>query len=353
MAYRWYFKSYELRKMNILFTCAGRRNYLIRYFREAFKGGNMIAADLSPTAPALAEADIAVTVPEVDDPGYIEELCQIVKMHDIKLIISLNDLELPVLAKNRAAFDDYNCRVLVSGEEVIDTCFDKLKTIRFANELQIQVPETYTNYKSALEAISDKVMNYPLVVKPRWGSSSIGLEFPEDEEELKLAYDLINHRLDRSILSKASSADRKNAIIIQRKINGNEYGVDVINNLHGEHVAVIVKKKLGMRAGETDKAMTVRHNRLKKMASLIGEKLGHIGNLDCDFFEDDNGELYLLEMNPRFGGGYPFSHEAGANLPKAIYCWLQGKKASDKYFQVKENSVFSKCDNLIKVNLTT
>ncbi len=336
--------------MNILFTCAGRRNYLVRYFKEAFKDGNMVAADLSPYASALAEADTAVCVPEVDAPDYIESLIQIVRKYDVRLIISLNDLELPVLAKQRKRFENENCRILVSDKGVIDICFDKLKTVSFANKLKIAVPATVTSVEEAVKAVSVGRIKFPLVVKPRWGSSSVGLEFPEDERELELAFELVNHRLDRTILAKASSADRKRAIIIQEKIEGIEYGIDVMNNLEGELQAVIVKKKLGMRAGETDKAMTVSHPELESLGKQIGNKLGHIGNLDCDFFEDKSGKLYLLEMNPRFGGGYPFSHEAGANLPKAIGYWMAGEKAPAGLFDVHKNVAFAKCDYLVRVD---
>jgi carbamoyl-phosphate synthase large subunit len=76
--------------------------------------------------------------------------------------------------------------------------------------------------------------------------------------------------------------------------------------------------------------------------------LGHIGNLDCDIFESD-GRYYLLEMNPRFGGGYPFSHVAGANYPDAICTWIEGKDYCFDKFSRKYNQPFAKCDTLIRV----
>ena len=338
--------------MNILFTCAGRRNYLVNYFKEELNGrGKVFAADLSKSAPALAEADVAILVPEVDDPGYIDALESIIEKHNINAVISLNDLELPVLSANSDRLGKNGCRVIVSNAKVIDTCFDKLKTVEFAEKLNIKTPKTFTSVKDVVIAVDKGRVDFPLVVKPRWGSSSIGLEFPEDRTELELAYKLLNYRLDRTILSGISASDRERAIIIQEKIEGSEYGLDIINDLDGNHKAVIVKKKLSMRAGETDKAMTVDHPQLMKYGKMIGEALGHISNLDCDFFQDSDGEHYLLEMNPRFGGGYPFSHEAGANLPGAILSWLQGEPEPDKCFIVELNTAFSKCDRLIRVDV--
>ena len=336
---------------NILFTCAGRRNYLVQYFQRALNGNGMIiAGDASPSAPALAEADIAVTLPRIDEPDYVDTVLSIVRKHSVRAVLSLNDLELPLLAENKKRFAEYDCQVLVSDPGVIDICFDKLETIHFANRIGIETPQTFTTYEKAVQALESGKIDFPLVVKPRWGSASIGLEFPGDKTELYHSYELLNYRLDRTMLKDISKKDRNHAILIQNKIKGKEYGVDVVNNLQKEHQAVIVKQKLAMRAGETDKAMTVDHPGLRKFGSRIGENLGHIGNLDCDFFETEDGELYLLEMNPRFGGGYPFSHEAGANLPGAILYWLENMEAPPEFLTVEFNLAFAKYDLLKKIN---
>jgi len=337
--------------MNILFTCAGRRNYLLNYFREALNGaGKIVAADYSTSASAMEDADIAVSVPRVDDSQYIESICKIIEKFEIDLLISLNDLELPILAENKKKLSGLGCSVIVSDMDVINTCFDKMETVRFAKSIGVATPNTYTSLNSALNALDEGELQFPLVVKPRWGSSSIGLEFPEDREELKYGYFLLNHRLDRTILGKISMTDRDNAILIQNKIKGDEFGVDVINDLNGVNQSVIVKKKLAMRAGETDKAMTVHHPDLEEIGRKIGENLGHVANLDCDLFDDGSGNYYLLEMNPRFGGGYPFSHEAGANLPKAILHWVKNEKAPKSLFNVTKGLTFSKYDRLMKIS---
>lgn len=336
--------------MNILFTCAGRRNYLINYFKEELIGvGNVLAADMDSTAPSLADADYAFEVNKVTHPDYINNLLTICRDYSVNAIISLNDIELPVLAKNKCHFERQGVPVIVSSKEVIDTCFDKFKTIEFANRLNIKTPPTYTTLQDVKSALNENQMNFPLVVKPRWGSGSIGLQFPENETELELAYQLIDHKIDRTIIANASKQDRDNAIVIQKKISNREFGLDIINDLDGNHRAVIVKEKLRMRSGETDKAKTVYNEELKEIGRKIGTELGHIGNLDCDIMEE-NGEYYLIEMNPRFGGGYPFSHNAGANVPKAILHWLRGEQAPDECFEVKNDLSFSKCDQLISLN---
>lgn len=335
--------------MNILFTCAGRRNYLIRYFKVAIgDSGKIYAADMQLSAPALVDADKAFKVPSIYDEDYIRTLYDICKKENIISIISLNDLELPILASNKKLFEEIGVKLIVSSEEVIKITFDKYETIRFATLLGIPTPKTFLSQKEAISAINNNGISFPLIIKPRWGSASIGIEIVNDLEELELAYQLQIKKLKRTILFEASKQDLDNAILIQEMIKGQEFGVDIINDLSCKYQATIVKKKLAMRAGETDKAITVDNIELKQLGELIGNNLGHIGNLDCDFFYD-NGKYYLLEMNSRFGGGYPFSHEAGANVPMAIIKWLKNEEIDLNLFSVKNGEAFSKFDNLMSI----
>ena len=151
------------------------------------------------------------------------------------------------------------------------------------------------------------------------------------------------------MLAEASKEDIRHAILIQEKITGTEFGMDVLNDFEGNYVGTFVRQKLAMRAGETDKAISVIDERFNKVGKIIGENLKHIGNLDCDVFEHA-GALYVLELNPRFGGGYPFSHEAGINTAAIYIEWLKGNKDIIKHFNHKKGLMFSKCDMLIKVN---
>ena len=106
--------------MNILFTCAGRRTYLLKYFREQLAGqGKIIGADMQLTAPALSAADIRVQVPAVYNPNYLDVLRQICVEHHVDVLISLNDLELPILSENKKSFEEIGVNVLVSKPALI------------------------------------------------------------------------------------------------------------------------------------------------------------------------------------------------------------------------------------------
>src|SRR5690625_1135548 len=278
--------------MNILFTCAGRRNYLINYFKEALKGdGRVFATDMQRTAPAMADADIAIEVPSIYDQTYIPTLEKIIEEHQIDAIISLNDLELPILAENKDLLEDLGAKVLVSEKEVIDIAFDKWETVKFLERTGLKTPLTYISLDAARRAIDKGELSFPLVIKPRWGSASVGISFPETLRELELGYELQHLNLKRTILSKASQQDIHNAILIQEKLPGKEYGFDILNDFNGSYVGSFFREKLAMRSGETDKALSVVDEQLQHLGKKIGDNLKHIGNLDGDIFEK-NGSYY-------------------------------------------------------------
>ncbi|NGM73064.1 ATP-grasp domain-containing protein [Sphingobacterium sp. SGL-16] len=336
--------------MNILFTCAGRRNYLINYFKEAINGNGIIfAADMQLSAPALIDADVALQVPPIYSEDYVVTILNLIKEYKINCIISLNDLELPILSKAKSDIESLGAKLIVSDEHIINTAFDKWKTVKFLNDINIKSPITFIDLEKAKMAINNGDLKFPIVLKPRWGSASIGIEFTENLDELELAYKLLLLKIKRSILSEASMQDIDHAILIQEKLKGTEYGVDILNDFSGNYVDTFVRKKLQMRAGETDKAISVIDERFNNVGKIIGNNLKHIGNLDCDIFEYKN-ELYVLEINPRFGGGYPFSHEAGSNTAAVYIEWLKGNTDVKSLSNYKEGIMFSKCDRLLKVN---
>ena len=336
--------------INILFTCAGRRNYLINYFKEALNGeGQIIAADMNITAPAMVDADLAIVVPGIYEDHYIEELKTIIVEHNIHAVISLNDLELPILSKHKDELEALDVTLVISDPEVISVAFDKVKTFNFLKSIGLNTPKTFTQLKTAISAIKTGELSFPLVVKPRWGSASIGIDFPETLEELELAFRLQHLKLNRSILNQASTEDIENAILIQEKLEGIEYGMDVLNDFKGNYVGTFVRKKLNMRSGETDKAVSVIDNAFEKIGKALGNSLKHIGNLDCDVFLS-NDQLYVLELNPRFGGGYPFSHEAGVNSAAIYIDWLKGKTDISTHINYRSGIQFSKCDRMLRID---
>jgi len=331
--------------MNVLLTCAGRRRYLVQYFREALAGrGAIYAADCNAEAPAMLEADAAFPVPAVDDPGYRAVLFDVCQRHEVGLLLPLNDLELPALAAWRPLLLAAGTVPVISSPEVINICGDKWQTAQFLAAQGLPGPATYCSLEEAGGALSRGKLTYPLVVKPRWGSASMWVESCAEGEELELAYRLVGRRALRSF--GRDGQDEHGCVLIQQGMQGVEYGLDVVNDLAGRHVCTFVRRKLAMRAGETDRAVTVENAQLSELGARLGQALGHVGNLDCDVFLEEGG-VQVLEMNPRFGGGYPFSHVAGADLPSALLAWARGEPADPRWFAVTPGIVSAKYDELV------
>lgn len=334
--------------MNILFTCAGRRTYLLKYFRENLsEDDKIVATDMQLSAPALQAADRKLQVPAVYDPDYINITLRICKEYKIDALFSLNDLELPILAENKDRFEKIGVKVVVSDPKVIDIAFDKYKTAKWVESIGLLAPKTFVRLEDVKKALSTGEVEFPLFMKPRWGSGSIGLESISDMDELDTYYRLLMKKIKRTILAKASVGDEY--IMIQEKLTGSEYGLDVMNDLYGKNVGVSVKQKLAMRSGETDKAITVDLPVVREIGYRIGQALGHIGNLDVDVMQRADGAYCVLELNPRFGGGFPFSYEAGVNFPKVLIQWIKNEVADISLLCPEYGRMFAKNDYLVEI----
>ncbi|HKK83431.1 MAG TPA: ATP-grasp domain-containing protein [Atribacterota bacterium] len=309
--------------MNILLTSAGRRSYIVEYFKEALAGKGKVHASNSEWSTALEIADEAVLTPLIYDENYIEFLFEYSKKHDINAIISLFDIDLPVLSRNKQLLGEKGIEVIVSDFDVTQVCNDKWKTYQFLKRNNLNTPKSFIELAQAEKALQEKEIQFPLIIKPRWGMGSMSIFKAENEQELDVLYKKVKRGLRESYLKYESEIDSEHAIIMQEYLSGQEYGLDIINNLEKEYVTTLVKKKTAMRSGETDGAITVKNEVLENTGKKIASRLGHIANLDTDCFMVDD-KPYILEMNCRFGGGYPFSHLAGVNLPAAIVSWIEG-----------------------------
>lgn len=293
--------------MNILITSAGIRGYIIEYFKEVFKGKDKVfAADCNKYAPALYNADNFFLIPQVGDNHYKDELLELCLKNQIKGVVSLNDRELPILAGLEDYFKKNGIQIIISNEEVIEICYDKYKTFQFFKKNHLYYPKSFIYIDNALEEINIGSLKFPLLIKPRKGSASQGIDKVFSVEELKKKFIGLNDYM------------------IQEFLSGDEFGVDVFSDSSLRPVSVFMKKKIKMRSGETDKAITVYDKKMINYISKIIKKLGIYGPVDIDLFKRGD-EYIVMEINPRFGGGYPLSHAIGANFPKKVYKLLSGE----------------------------
>lgn len=314
--------------MNILLTSAGRRGYLAEYFKEALVTsgcGGLVHAANSSDCPAFAKADRTVITPLIYDKAYIPFLLEYCKKEDIRLLIPLFDVDVPVLAGNREQFAAAGVTVVTADPGAVDICNDKWNTYQTLRDAGISVPSAWLDMDEALLAAKEGRIQWPVMVKPRWGMGSISVYQADDPDELRVFAGKCRRGIQDSYLKYESMADLDSCVLFQQRIRGQEYGLDVINDLDGRYRTTVVKQKMAMRSGETDVALTIDSQKLRELGERLGTLLRHRGNLDVDVLEED-GRYYVLEMNARFGGGYPFSHAAGVNLPLALVLWAMGKE---------------------------
>ena len=333
--------------MNILLTSAGRRTYMVEYFKEVLNGNGEVHASNSDYTYTLGCADKYVLTPKIYDADYIDFLIQYCKENKITIVISLFDIDLPILAQNKTRFQEEGIMVIVSDTEVTKICNDKWLTYEFLVRIGLKQTPSFLNLVEVESAINGGSVNYPLIIKPRWGMGSIGIYKANNHEELQVLYKKLHSEIFDTYLKYESNEDVDNSIIIQEMIKGQEYGLEILNDLNGNFVTCIAKKKIAMRAGETDVAEIVENAPFLDMAKRISSSLKHIANLDVDCFVTEDGQIYVLEMNCRFGGQYPFSHNAGVDFPRQIIAWLKGERTRLDYITPKIG--IKSCKDLVPV----
>lgn len=313
--------------MNILITCAGRRGYLVEYFREVVAplGGRVITANSTNYAAGLLAGDRRYVVPSIDDPTYIPRLLEIARNEEVGLVFSLFEIDLPLLAAARERFHKIGAEVAVSDPTSIEIANDKWRMFRFLTEHGIATPRTWLDPAEAEAAVARGEARFPLFVKPRWGMGSVGVFKAQDGAQLKTFFALVREQVSESYVDMMAPGRLSEAVMVQEFVIGQEYGADVLNDLNGEYITSAVKLKIAMRAGETDAAMTVEKPDITSLCKHLAHAIRHRGNLDVDVIQADNDAPKVIEINARFGGGYPFSHLAGARFPRAIVQMVLGE----------------------------
>ena len=292
--------------MNVLVTSAGRRVSLVQAFAKAAgaRGGRVLAGDVSGLAPALYRADGAFRLPPVKTEAYIPELLSLVQAHNLGLIVPTIDTELGVLAANTETFADAGCRALVSSPAFVALSGDKWLTQRAFAEHGIDVPQGWTVAELGGAALPER-----LFVKPRDGSSSLDT-YRATPETLT------------SILARVPNA------IVQEELSGPEITIDALLDFDGRPLHYVPRIRIRTLAGESIQGVTITDDDLRGwLGQLLGvaATLGARGPITLQAFLTERGPV-LIEVNPRFGGGFPLAYAAGGHYPDWLLALLHGEK---------------------------
>jgi carbamoyl-phosphate synthase large subunit len=319
------------KEINILILSAGTRNKVVQAFKkEIANNGKVVSTDCSNLAPALYDSDDVALVSRIDDPYYIDEILRICRQENITGVFSLIDPELSLIAKNADRFTEIGVTPIVSSYELCETSLDKYKMYEMLIKLGIPTAKCYLSIEDFENARESGDIDFPIFVKPRSGSASININSVKSKEMLTALF----HDYDD--------------LMIQEYMKGQEYGADVyIDMISGKCTSIFLKKKIKMRAGETDKSVSVIDENIFKQIIYFVETIGYRGMIDIDLFHDEENDIwYLSEVNPRFGGGYPHAYECGVNFPRQIIRNLKGEENPIRIGDYKEGVYMMKYNEI-------
>ncbi len=294
--------------MNVLILSSGTRNKIVQYFKKTVRNnGKVIATDMSNIAPSVYEADRFYHVPKMTDEGYLDAVFDICRKERINAVLTLIDPELSLLAQNKERFENLGVTVVGSSYELCERALDKMQMYTWLKKHGYNCARSYVDKDKFYSDLDKGLISFPVFIKPVRGSASISINKVYDQETLE---SLFVHG---------------NNLMIQEYLKGQEIGADCyIDMLSEKVVSIFTKKKLLMRAGETDKAVSFKDEKLFALIEKFVKESGWRGQIDIDIFEID-GEYYISEVNPRFGGGYPHAYECGCDHMKLIQNNIEGK----------------------------
>lgn len=317
--------------VTVLLSSAGRRGALVSTLREgaALAGADLrvVATDRSPLSAAGHLADEFHLVPSLDAPDFVDALCRLVTRYEVDVIVPTIDTELALLADNRDRLASVGALALVSDASCLEICADKARSSQWLAEHGFPVPRQYD--VETLGAIGPD--DWPLFFKPLRGSSSIGAQPVGSPEELRLAI------------------ERHGAGVAEELIAGDEYTMDCWVDPAGRCLCVVPRLRLAVRAGEIAKGVTVAHPELETLTRSVVEAMpGLRGPVTVQVMMGSCGPRFI-EINPRFGGGYPLSHRAGARYTAILMAEILGHDPDPDWLRWRDGLVMLRYDEAVFV----
>lgn len=280
----------------VLISSSGRRVELWNLFHDALVevglDWRVIGADASGSAPTALVFGAVHRVPRATEPGFADAVREVIVREDVRLVIPTIDTELPLYAAG-----DWPAAVNISSREAVEIAGDKLRTAQWLASHGLPSPETYP----LVEAPAARHVSW--IVKPRRGSSSIGLQSGVSPEGLRLL----------------AAAPGSEALLAQECVVGPEFTVNCYVSRTGRCEVAVPHRRLRTRGGEVSHGVTVKSAEIESLARRTVEALpGAFGAMCVQIMQSAERGPVVIEVNARFGGGYPLAHRAGARFPQRL-----------------------------------
>ena len=293
----------------VLFTCAGQRVDIVKAFQAA--GAIALGADADPLAPALYHADRRAIVPRIADPGYVRAVAKLVREHDVRLIVPLNDLDHPVLSRARSELPP--ALLLLPDADVCARMSDKLEAHRFFVENGVPSPRSWQPEDAPADA------RYPVLVKAREGFGSRHIYRADDAEQLDF---FLRYTTARSF--------------VQEQCLGEEFSIDVFSDMEGRCLNAIPRTMLLSKGGESIKGASLQDEELIAHGARVAEIVGIKGPANVQCFREPDGSLPVTDVNTRFGGGFPLPLAAGSRYPELALALARGERPEPRLGEFEE-----------------
>lgn len=316
---------------NILFCSVGRRAKLLMNFKESMRGcGKIIATDMSPVAPALFFADETYLVPPISAPDYYDKVVDICDHSQAKAITTLIDPEIEILASHRDDLLQRGILPLCPADWTAHLCFDKYEMFKHLHAKGVRTVLTYNSLDAFKVGLKEGEISFPVFMKPISGSGSVGIGQCNNMQEVEEKWN-----------------DGKFTYIIQELMTGGDCDADVyVDCFSHKPVAVFSKKKIETRIGGASKTISYKDPKLFAFVEEVCAVLDLNGPCDMDFFIKD-GEYYLSEINPRFGGAYLHAYGAGVDFIQLILNNMDGKENHSIIGQYDEDMIMMMYDDVV------
>jgi len=286
---------------NILITSVGKRVILVKIFQETLKKlgleGKVYSADMKPElAPAGFVSEECFQVPRCTSEDYIDALLQICNDRNVGIVVPTIDTELLVLSENKERFQKQGIQLVLSDSEFVKTCYDKRLTESLFRKLGVNVPQRIDINKDDIK--------YPIFAKPYDGSLSVNTHVIKNQNDL--TSDIMNNP-KMLFMEYVDKREYK------------EYTVDMYYGKDGKVKGIVPRERIEVRAGEVNKGITRKNCVVDYLKERMDSLNGARGCICLQlFYRKSDNDIKGIEINSRFGGGFPLTYYANANFVEFI-----------------------------------